>query len=458
MKTLRRKLLRDLWGMKGQALAIAMVIVSGVATYIISVSTLDSLRETRAAFYRDYRFAELFVSLKRAPESVADTVRAIPGVDRVETRVSTWASVDVPGFPEPIRGLLVSVPEAGEPALNALHLREGRNVAPGREDEVIASEAFAKAHRLRPGDRIGAVIHGRLKALRLVGIGLSPEYVYEVGPGAVFPDPKRYGVLWMGRKALATASGMEGGFNDLCATLERGASRQDAVKRIDAILSPYGGLGAYTRDDQVSHRYLTEEFRQLGTLASIFPAIFLGVAAFLLNVVVSRLVSLQRDQIGILKAFGYSNADIGMHYVKLIVMIVLVGVAGGIGVGAWLGRGMTRMYLDFYRFPSLHYELRLSVAASAALVSVASAVLGALQAVRKAERMTPAEAMLPEPPGRFRVTLPERMGLGRLLSMPGRMIARNVGRRPVKSALSMLGIGFACAILMLGNVQEDAVG
>lgn len=458
MKTLRTKLFRDLWGMKGQALAIAMVIVSGVATYIISVSTLDSLRETRAVFYRDYRFADLFVSLKRAPESVAETARAIPGVDRVETRVAAWANLDVPGFPEPIRGLVVSVPDAGEPAMNALHLRVGRNVAPGRDDEVVASEAFAQAHRLRPGDRIGAVIHGRRKALRLVGIGLSPEHVYEVGPGAVFPDPKRYGVLWMGRKALAAGYGMEGAFNDLCATLAPGASRQDAIDRLDALLSPYGGLGAYARDDQVSHRYLTEEFRQLGTLAEIFPVIFLGVAAFLLNVVVGRLVSLQRDQVGILKAFGYPNAAIGMHYVKLIVLIVLVGVAGGIGVGAWLGRGMTRMYMAFYRFPYLHYELRASVAATAALVSVASAVVGALQAVRKAARMTPAEAMRPEPPARFRVTLVERLGLRRILSQPARMIARNVARRPVKSALSMLGIGFACAILMLGNVQEDAVG
>ncbi|OGP77872.1 MAG: ABC transporter permease [Deltaproteobacteria bacterium RBG_16_66_15] len=458
MKTLRTKLFRDLWGMKGQALAIAMVIVSGVATYVISVSTLDSLRETRAAFYRDYRFAELFVSLKRAPESVAESARAIPGVDRVETRVAAWANLDVPGFPEPIRGLVVSVPDAGEPAMNALHLRAGRNVAPGRDDEVVASEALAQAHRLRPGDRIGAVIHGKRKALRLVGIGLSPEHVYEVGPGAVFPDPKRYGVLWMGRKALAAGYGMEGAFNDLCATLAPGASRQDAIDRLDALLSPYGGLGAYARDDQVSHRYLTEEFRQLGTLAEIFPVIFLGVAAFLLNVVVGRLVSLQRDQVGILKAFGYPNAAIGMHYVKLIVLIVLVGVAGGIGVGAWLGRGMTRMYMAFYRFPYLHYELRASVAATAALVSVASAVVGALQAVRKAARMTPAEAMRPEPPGRFRVTLVERLGLRRILSQPARMIARNVARRPVKSALSMLGIGFACAILMLGNVQEDAVG
>jgi putative ABC transport system permease protein len=458
VKALRRKRLREIWGMKGQALAIAMVIVSGVATYVISLSALDSLRETRAMFYREYRFPEFFVSVKRAPETVADAVRAIPGVDRVETRVVATANLDVEGFAEPVRGLIVSVPDDAEPALNALYLKRGRPAAGGRDDEVVASDAFAQAHRLSPGDRIGAVINGKRKSLRIAGIGLTPEHVYQVAPGSIFPDPKRYGVLWMGRKGLAAAWGMEGAFNDIVATFTDGASPQAVLDRVDAILSPYGGLGAYTRDDQVSHRYLTEEFRQLGTLATIFPVIFLGVAAFLLNVVVGRLVGLQRDQIGILKAFGYSDLQVGWHYVQLIVPIVILGVAGGLAVGAWLGRGMARMYLAFYRFPQLFYELRPAVAVSGAAASVLSAVLGAALAVRKAALLPPAEAMRPEPPERFRVTLAERLGLRRILSQPARMIVRNLGRRPVKTALAILGIGFACAILMMGNVQEDAVG
>lgn len=458
MKTLDRKLLRDLWGMKGQALAIAMVIVSGVATFVISLSTLDSLRETREIFYRDCRFAEVFASLKRAPEGLADAARAIPGVDRVETRVAAAATLEVPGFPEPVRGLVLSVPDVGEASLNALHLRQGRSVAPDKDDEAVASEAFASAHRLQPGDSIGAIINGKHKDIRIVGIGLSPEHVYQVAPGSIFPDPRRYGVFWMGRKALAAAYGMEGAFNDFAGTLSPGVSPQDVLDRLDALFEPYGGQGAFLRADQTSHRYLTEEFRQLDTLASIFPVIFLGVAAFLLNVVVSRLVSLQRDQVGILKAFGYSNPDVGWHYVKLIVLIVIVGVAGGLAAGAWLGRGMTRMYMAFYSFPYMHYELRPVVAVSAGIVSVVSAVLGAAQAVRKAAHLPPAEAMRAEAPERFRVTLAERLGLRRILSQPARMIARSLGRRPVKAALSVLGIGFACAILMLGNVQEDAVG
>ncbi|MEW6720788.1 MAG: FtsX-like permease family protein [Thermodesulfobacteriota bacterium] len=457
MKALDRKLFRDLWGMKGQALAIAMVIVSGVATLVISLSTLDSLRESRAAFYRDYRFAELFASLKRAPESLAEAIRAVPGLDRLETRVVAAGNLDVPGFPEPVRAMMISVPGGREPALNALHLKEGRSVAAGADDEAVVSDVFAIAHSLNPGDRIGAVVNGKRKELRIVGIGVSPEFVYQLAPGSILPDSKRFGLLWLDREGLAAAYGMEGAFNDIVATLSPGASQGDVLRRLDALIASYGGLGAYGRDDQVSHRYLSEEFRGLENMASIFPVIFLGVAAFLLNVSVNRLVSLQRDQVGTLKAFGWSDASIGAHYVKLVALIVLAGVAGGLAAGAWLGRGMTRMYMEFYRFPELRYELRPSVAAVAVLVSGGAALLGAFQAVRKATLLPPAEAMRAEPPERYRVTFLERLGLRRFLSQPARMIARNMGRRPVKTSLSILGIGLSCGILVLSGVQGDAI-
>ena len=454
---LDRKLLRDLAGLKGQAIAIAMVIVSGVATVVMSVSTLDSLRRTQEAYYRDYRFADVFASLKRAPEALRSRILEIPGVDAVETRVVAAASLDLPDFPDPVRALLVSVPEEGIPLLNRVFLRKGRMVDPRRDDEVMVSEPFAEAHRFAPGDTFAAVINGKRKGLTIVGIGLSPEHIYQIGPGALFPDYKRYGVLWMARAPLAAANNMEGAFNDVAMTLSPGASLPDAIGRLDALLAPHGGLGAYGRMDQVSHRYLSEEFRQLGTLAAIFPAIFLGVAAFLLNVVLDRLVGTQREQIAVLKAFGYANRDVGLHYAKFVVLIALAGTAGGVAAGIWLGKGLGGIYMDFYRFPFLDYVLRPEKAAVACLVSVAAALFGAMQAVRRAALLPPAEAMRPEPPERYRETAIERLGLKRLLSQPGRMIARHIGRRPVKSLLSTAGIALACAILMIGRFQEGAI-
>jgi putative ABC transport system permease protein len=457
MRMLDRKLLRDLVGLKGPAIAIAMVIVSGVATFVMSVSTLDSLRRTQEIYYRDYRFADVFASLKRAPEALRSRILEIPGVDAVETRVVAAASLDIPDFPDPVRAQLVSVPEEGIPRLNRVFLRKGRMLDPRRDGEVMVSEPFAEAHRFAPGDAFAAVINGKRKILTIVGIGLSPEHIYEIGPGALFPDNKRYGVLWMARAQLAAANNMEGAFNDVSLALSRDASLPDAIERLDAILAKHGGLGAYGRKDQVSHRYLFEEFRQLGTLAAIFPAIFLGVAAFLLNVVLGRLVGTQREQIAVLKAFGYANRDVGLHYAKLVVLIALAGTAGGVAAGIWLGKGLGRIYMDYYRFPFLEFVLRPEKAAIAGLVSVAAALFGALQAVRRAALLPPAEAMRPEPPERYRETVIERLGLKRLLSQPARMIARHIGRRPVKSLLTVTGIALACAVLMIGRFQEGAI-
>lgn len=457
MSSLDRKLWRDLWGMKGQALAIAMVIASGVATFVMSLSTMHSLRLTQEVFYRDYRFADVFASLKRAPESLRESIQAIPGVQQVETRIMAAANLDLPDYPDPATGRLVSTGQFGESLLNRLYLREGRLVDPAHDNEVVISEAFAEAHGYRPGDEIAAILNGRRKELTIVGIALNPEFIYQIRPGDMFPDFESYGILWMAHQPLANAFDMDGAFNDVAITLAAHTSPEDVILRLDEILERYGGLGAYSREDQVSHRYLSEEFKQLESMAIMFPTIFLSVAAFLLNVVVSRLVRTQREEIATLKAFGYSNFDVTEHFAKLIIVIVLLGVSAGTVLGTWLGHGLSSMYSDFYKFPFLHYELQPRVVALAALVSVAAALAGTLYSVMQAARQPPAEAMRPEPPAHYRETVVERLGLKRWFASPTRMIVRNLERRPIKSLLTSVGIAFSCAILMVGTFSSDAV-
>ncbi|HEY6012176.1 MAG TPA: FtsX-like permease family protein, partial [Nitrospirota bacterium] len=360
-------------------------------------------------------------------------------------------------YNEPVTARLVSIPDNGQPLLNKLYLRNGRMVDPSKDSEVIVSEAFAEAHRFHPGDSFGAVINGRWKTLVITGIALSPEFVLQVRPGGISPDFKRYGILWMSRKALGTAYDMDGAFNDVVLTLSPGAKADDVINRLDAVLDRYGGIGAYDRKDQMSNRFLNEEFRQLQRFAEIFPAIFIGVAAFLLNVVISRIVSTQREQIAALKAVGYSNAQVGVHYAKLVLGIVLLGVLGGTGAGLWLGRGLGQIYMEFYRFPYLQFELRPGVVIAAALITTGSAFLGTLMSVRQAALLPPAQAMRPEPPARYQVTFLEKLGLGRILSQPSRIILRNIERKPVKALLSMVGISFACAVMIASGFFSDAV-
>ena len=452
-----RRLVRDLWHLRGQVLAAALVVACGVASFVSMRGTYLSLRTARDAYYRELRFADVFAQFKRAPLSLAPRLAAIPGVAAVRARVVRDVTLDVPGLAEPAVGRLVSIPERRQPMLNDLHLRRGAWVQRGRPDEVIASEAFTTANRLDVGDHVGAIVNGRWRQLTIVGVALSPEYIYEIGGGSLFPDNKRFGVLWMGEEALAAAFDMDGACNDVAVALAANASEPDVIAALDAALERWGGLGAYGRDDQVSHRFISDEISQNRITSTFIPAIFLGVAAFLLHIVLSRLVSLQRTEIGVLKAFGYGDGVVGLHYLELAAVTVLIGVALGVGAGVYLGGVLTALYRDFYRFPALDFVAGLDVLGLAVAVSLAAAALGAGRAVRRAAVLPPAVAMRPEPPASFHAGLLERSGLASVLPSSARMIVRGVLRRGSRSVLGVLAVACAVGILVIGGFFVDAI-
>lgn len=457
MKAINRKLLRETWQLRGQVMAISLILACGVSIFVMSLSTVDSLQRTQKTYYSNQHFAEIFANLKRAPENVKEQIQNIPGVEIVETRVIAGVNIEIENFPEPVTGILVSVPDNGHSLLNQLLLKAGRFIEPYHENEIMISEGFAEAHHFQPGDNLTVIINGKRKKLTIVGIASSPEYIYQIAPGAWIPDYKRYGVFWMGRSPLASAYDMEGAFNDVTLTLSPGMNEKTVIDQLDIILEPYGGLGAYSRENQLSHRYLSEEFKQQRTVATILPVIFLGVAAFLLNVVLSRLIRTQRQEIAVLKAFGYSNLDVGLHYLKQVLVIVVIGFILGMALGVWTGFGMGNLYMEFFRFPYLLYHIPTYVIVTAFLVTATAAIFGTLHAVREATILPPAIAMRPEQPTRFRESFVERMGLKKFLGQPTRMIIRHLERTPVKSLFAILGISFATSILIVGSFSDDAI-
>ncbi|MBX7102496.1 MAG: FtsX-like permease family protein [Gemmataceae bacterium] len=452
-----RKLLRDLWQVKGQVLAIVLILMCGVTAFVMTRSALVSLEQTRAAYYDRHRFADVFARVKRAPRSLADRVAEIPGVVTVSTRVVQDVTLDVRGLPEPAVGRLISLPEydaAGD--LNTVYLRLGRFPDPARDDEVLASEAFTVANKLEPGDTVSAIINGRKKLLRIVGVALAPEYIFQMRQGDFFPDDKRFAVMWMPRRPLEFAFDLRGAFNDLTLTLAPGAVEKEVLRQLDDLTAEYGGTGAVGRDEQLSHKFVSDEFENLKNISRIAPNIFLGVAAFLLNVVLSRLVTSQREQIAALKAFGYSSLAVGWHYLKFALVIVALGLVGGMIGGILQGQWMTSLYQKFYRFPILLFHYEPSVFIEATVIALIAAGVGTLGAVRRAVTLPPAEAMRPPSPPRYRATLAERIGLARLLSPGARMVLRNLERKPISAALSILGLGFGSAVLIMGFFIGDA--
>jgi putative ABC transport system permease protein len=459
---LDRKLVRDLRRLWAQALAIALVIGGGVATLVLAVGSIRSLEETRAAYYERYQFADLFASVKQAPKTLLGQIEEIAGVAAAEARVVKFALLDIPDFREPATGEFISLPDAFEPRLNQLYMRSGRLPEPGRAEEVVVYEPFAAAHLLGPGSRFSAILNGRRRELVVVGTAFSPEFLYTIGPGDFMTDDRRFGIVWMSEKALADAYSLDGAFSSVTLKLLRGASEPEIIKRLDALLDPYGGEAAYGRKDQPSHAWSDHGLDMLRNMSRTLPPIFLLIAAFLVNQWLNRLVALEREQIGLLKALGYGNFAAAWHYAKFAIALVVAGIVIGSVAGTWVGSYVTGMFGSLIHFPFLVFIKSADVYVLAGGLSLVAGIGGAARALQTVVTLPPAVAMQPPAPARFRHVLPAPVPINRLVTQPTLIMLRNLSHHPLRAAFTLLGVALAPAIiiasLFLIDTSEDLIG
>jgi putative ABC transport system permease protein len=457
MLALDQKALRDIWRMRWQFFAISLVVACGVGMLTMAWCMLASLERTQQRYYTEYRFGHVFARVKRAPISLQAQLHQIPGVVQAEVRIVEEVTLDLTGMLDPANARLVSISETPEQGLHRLHLRRGRMPSPGATNEAVVSEPFALANRLQPGDEFSAIFNGSRKRIKIVGIALSPEFVYQIRPGEMLPNNRTYGVIWMMRNELDTAFDLEGAFNDVVLFLAPEAKERQVIERLDELLGDYGSVGAYCRDLQASNRYVTNELRELRNMGFVAPAIFLAVAAFLMNIVLSRMINAQRTQIATLRAFGYTSLQIGIHYIKIASLVVIAGACLGLVLGGYLGHGMAQMYSNFFHFPHLEFQIDFRAVVAGGVVSLGATLLGVLTEVRHAAQLAPAIAMQPDPPSAFRLALPERLGLARWLSPTTRMTLRCLERKPLQTFFSVVGLSLAVAVIVLGNHSADSI-
>jgi len=441
------KLVRDLWRMRGQAFAIAVVLAAATATFVLSTGVHRSLTQTRDTYYARNHFADIFAEMTRAPRSIVARVTEIPGVREAEGTIKQYATLDLPARNVPVRALINSVNEESGNRLNRITLLKGRLPRPGKVDEAVVDGAFAEANALGPGDGIDALIHGRKQRLSIVGIGLAPDFLYALPPGEIIPDNSRFGIFWMGRQALEAATDRTEAINTLAIKLEHGASQADVIRKVDSLLEPYGGTGAYGRKDQLSNAFLDSELQQLDAMTKVIPPVFLLVATFLVYIVLGRMIRTERTQIGLIKAVGYSDWAIAWHYLKFALAIAGLATAMGSLAGIWMGRGMTKIYAEYYRFPILDYEMSPVVFLGAGALAFGAASLGALAGMRSVVRLSPAVAMSPPAPPVYRAGPVERMGQLAGFTAIGHMIMRHIARWPGRSAITVLGVSLSMALL-----------
>jgi putative ABC transport system permease protein len=457
MHALDRKLFRDMKRLWAQSLAVALVMASGVATMLIGVGAYNSLYETRATYYDRAQFADIFAFVVRAPNSLATRIRGIDDVSGVETRIVKSALVDIPGLNLPVTASVLSIPTNGESRLNQLYLRSGRLPDADSGTQAVVNEKFALAHKLMAGSNIDIILNGVQRRLTITGTVLSPEYIYAIGPGDMMPDDRRFAVIWMRETELAAAFNLKGAFNNITLRLLRHANKAAVLQSLDALLLRYGGEGAYPREDQISHAFLDAELSQLRVMSRILPPVFLVVTAFLINMVLSRLISLEREQIGLLKAIGYAPLEIASHYAKLILLIAGLGIIIGFAAGTWLSHGLTLLYARFFNFPYQIFIVSPGLYAAAAIIASGAALLGGMRAVLAAASLSPAVAMLPPTPPSYRRVCSGHLQPLRHFSQLSIMVLRNIARWPLRAALTSLGIALSIGLLVSSLFSTGAV-
>jgi putative ABC transport system permease protein len=459
MKAIHIKLWRDLKRLRAQVATIAMVVAIGVAGFVGMFSVHQSLQGSRDDFYRDNRLADVFANVKRAPVHLRERLAALDGVAEVKLDVVFDAQIDLPGVLPPVTGRFIGLDltraHAGRQGLNALTLKRGRWPENDGALEALVSDRFAAARGLNPGDTVHAILNGKRERVHLVGTAASPEYVFASQGGA--PDDQSFGIWWIDGARMTQAFDMQGAFNQVSLRLDAGQATAPVLAQVDRLLEPYGAFGAVGRDKQLSAKIVSDELDQLQVMGTVLPAIFLAVAMFILNVVLSRQVATQRSQIAALKALGYSDGAIAWHYIQLALAIAGLGVAVGLALSQLIGRGMLGLYDEVFRFNGLTYETSAWLVVVSALLAAAAAAAGTWNAIRAVVRLKPAQAMQPPAPPAYQPTLVERLGLRRFVSTGAMMVIPNIERRPLRAAFTVTGIALAVALQISGAFWIDAI-
>lgn len=455
MKVLDKKLFRDLWGFRAQVVTLATLVICGVAVLVASWSAYKSLQKAQVRYYAQNRFADVFAEVVRAPSDILERVRKIPGVELAEGRVVVEVLLDIPQQVEPALGRFISYDPHS--LLNLIHLKKGRFPEGGSSNEVVVHESFAKAHKMRPGDHFKALFKGKVTRLVVAGIGISPEYVYALSPIAPLPDDRHFGVIWMNHDVLSRLNQMEGAFNSFVIRKEAGASLDSVKAAMDRILKPFGSLGSYDRSRQISNMFVEDEIRQQRSMSAVVPGIFIGIATFIMHIVMVRLVSLHRGQIATLKSVGYSSFSLAIYYWRLVSLILVMGLLPSFALAYGIGQWYAGLYAEYFRFPQIDFSLSLQAILLGLGAGFLPGWMASLTALLMVFRLAPAEAMRPLSPPKFHKSIFEKRRMIRIQSIQTKMIMRSLFFRPVRTFFGIMGVAAATAVLINGSFWMDII-
>jgi len=454
-----RKMYRDIWNNKGSYLACLVLVVLGLTIYTSFSISSDNLELSKDIFYREQNFADGFAELTAMPYRDVEGLAHIEGIAQVIGRVTREVRVLYPESDIGIYLKLVSL-EIDEPdRVNDVRLLEGNELRQG-EFEVWVDNQFYDVHGLELGFDLEILAGERSREITVEGYAMSPEFTYPLRTEAeIYPNPEQFGIAFISRDTIwKLFPDLQGRVNNLAFTLEEGADFKEVKDRLEPELEPYGLINLYSRDNQTSHLILSEEIAQLQRMAFAIPLMFLVIAALILYIMLKRMIEQQRGQIGILKAFGYSNREIMLHYLSYSLTVGFIGGLAGGAAGIYLARPLNWLLLEFFHVPEIDVDFSLYYFGLGMLISLGIFLAAGYQGCRHALKLKPAEAIRPPAPVSGRKTVLEKIGLfSNMLTIQGKMAVRNLARNRSRTAFLFIGVTLSCAIVVVTWSLNDLV-
>ncbi len=454
-----RKMIRDIWNNKGSYLACLVLVIIGLLIFTSFSIASENLALSQEDFYREQNFAHGFAELVSMPYQDLERLRDIEGIDQVSGRVKRQVRVTRPEGEIGVYLELVSMDLTDPERVSNAMLLEGTELRPG-EYEIWVDNQFFDTYQLEQGYQMEIVAGGRARELTIEGVAMSPEFTYPLRTeGELYPNPEQYGIAFISRDTMWNLfPDLHGRLNNVVFTLEPGADFEDVRNRLEPELEPYGLVNLYPREDQTSHLILSEEVAQLERMSTALPMMFLLVAALIIYNMLKRLVEQQRVQIGIMKAFGYSNREVILHYIAYALTVGFVGgLLGGLA-GIYMANPLTWLLLEFFHVPETYEGFSLYYLVLGLGISLAIFLLAGYQGCKYALKLKPAEAMRPPAPVSGKKTLLERIRFfPEMLTIQGKMAVRNLARNRGRTAFVFMGMTLSCAVVIVTWSLNDII-
>lgn len=458
MWILFKKFYRDLGESKGQFISVLAVVIIGVMFYTGLQSGMESLSDAGFKYFNEYRMADLWTSMYRAPEGIVKRIEEIPGVKMVTGRVTQDVRISIEDQDAIVR--LISLPDKKRNIVNDISLKSGSYFSNDTGNQCIVSEDFFNANHLKLGQIIEPIVNGDRVKLKIVGTAKSPEYVYEIRDmSEMIPDPESFGVIYVRKSNLQTILDYKGSLNDISIMLNQDRDIKDVKADVEKLLNQYGLMGITEKKDQISYSSFSSEIDSLKATSAFFPMLFFIAAAVIIYITMTRMIENQRIQMGTFKALGYCNLEIMLHYQTYPLMVGILGSIAGSLIGVFIvGQGMLDMMNMVYKIPYEGVTIHLGVVLPAAFMALGFCIAAGYNACKKELNLVPAQAMRPKPPATGRKILLENISiLWKRINFRWKIILRNLFRYKKRSAMASVGIIFSIALLLIALGSMDSM-